>query len=116
MLNIDYNNLNNKDKNSNSNDEHNKLMLYHTTLRNIIGLLTLIFIILTFTRHYNVKKQILILKSFAFVISLMALYLNIYLIYTFISIKNKYNFVNKYLYINYVIAVFIVLILLFILL
>lgn len=95
-------------------DEHNMLMLYHTTLRNIISLLTLIFIILTFARHYNAKKPILILKSFAFVISLMSLYLNIYLIHTFINIKEKYNFVNKYLYINYVIVIFILLIFMFI--
>ena len=82
------------------NNENEILMFYHITLRNIIGLTTLAFVSLTFSR--NLKKiNNIILKILAFIFSLMALYFNYSLIQVFSNFNKDYKFSNNYLMVNY---------------
>jgi small-conductance mechanosensitive channel len=92
------------------NNERETLMFYHTTLRNIIGLTTLAFVSLTFSKNLKTKINDIILKLLAFIFSLMALYFNYSLIQAFSNSDKDYKFVNNYLTVNYgIFAILVVL-------
>lgn len=95
------------------NSEKDLLMFYHTTFRNANVLLTLSFVILTFSRNMNIYDKIA--KVFAFFIALCSLYFNYNLIDILSKNENKYPYINQYLYINYTMIVIILILLLFIL-
>lgn len=91
------------------------LMFYHSTFRNVLGLTTLSFVCLTFSKNLKSTLSEFVLKLLAFIFALIALYFNYTLIMSFKSSDKHYEYVSKYLYVNYTIFLILFIVKVFIL-
>ena len=98
-----------------SNEEIEVLLFYHSTLRNVLGLTTLSFVCLTFSKNLKSILSEFVLKILAFIFAAIAIYFNYTLINSFKNSSKHYEYVNKYLYVNYTIFFILFIVKIFIL-
>lgn len=95
-------------------DEKDLLMFYHTALRNILNLMTLSIVLLTFSLNIKNKNYKFFIKILSLLFIIFALYFNISLTNIYLKgYKKNYEYVN-YININYLFSIIIFLIMLFI--
>lgn len=94
--------------------EINILMFYHSTFRNVLGLTTLSFVCLTFSKNLKSILSEFILKLLAFIFAIISFYFNYTLIMLFKSSDKHYKYVSKYLYVNYTIFLILFIVKIFI--
>lgn len=87
------------------NKENELLMFYHTTFRNIITLTGIAFGILSFFNINNNKNYLLFGELMSLILIFIAMYLNYTLIKIFYVNKYKYKYIDNYYKINLFMAI-----------
>lgn len=95
-------------------EEKDLLMFYHTTFRNILNLLTLSVVILTFSFRLKNKNYKILIKIFTLFLLIFAQYFNISLTKIYENDnKKKFKFVRNYIIVNYLLTFIITSIIIF---